>query len=55
MAAEALVSAVTSSSQPILSVGDELVLEKGDNLTVKCSGNKPLNWSYPSETPVSNV
>ena len=53
MAAEALVSAVTSSTQPILNVEDELVLEKGDTLTVKCSGNKPLNWSYP--TQVSNV
>ena len=53
MAAEALVSAVTSSIQPILNVEDELVLEKGDTLTVKCCGNKPLNWSYP--TQVSNV
>ena len=46
MAAVTLVNAAPSGGRPVLSVSDELVLNAGDVLSMKCSGNKPLHWAY---------
>ena len=48
------VNAVPSGGRrPVLSVSDELVLNAGDVLSVKCSGNKPLHWAYQGISQVS--